>query len=309
MPTNYPTDGFLYLTGVTFSGGGYQTPGSTLSWTGLSNESDADFDVIDQDDDGRLDQTGSPPDHFNTTTIPFTGYTITIGGFEYGVFDNAGSDWVLPLPVDGTTQSIVPIFGTSNAFQTETSGSLFLCFGAGSLIATPQGETPVEALRIGDQVRVAGGGAVPVRWIGRQTLVKAFAGPKAQLVRIAAGALGNHTDLYVTADHGMVLGGYVVNAGALVDGADIDFVPLSQTPERQVVYHIETEAHDVIFANGAASETYLDIPDRRAFDNFAAYQARYGPERRIRETALPRISSARLLPAEVQACLRATRVA
>lgn len=182
------------------------------------------------------------------------------------------------------------------------------CFAAGTLIATPSSETTVETLQIGDLIRTADGRDVRVKWVGRQTIVKPFAGAMAQLVRITAGTLGNHSDLFVTGDHGMVIpsssksvgenqnGGYIITASALVNGTTIDWVPLSDTPERQIVYHIETENHDVILANGAPSETYLDTPGRASFDNYREYLDLYGAEQMIAENPMRRISSARLVP-------------
>lgn len=210
------------------------------------------------------------------------------GGNITGIDDP--SNWV--TTEFGQNYSAPEISGISYAVQ---DGSIF-CFAAGTRIATPTGEVAVEALVIGGSVRTFDGRSVPVKWIGRQTIVKGFAGERASLVRIGAGALGNHSDLYVTGDHGMVVDGCLINASALVNGADIVWVPLSETPDRQTVYHVETEAHDIILANGAASETYLDIPGRRAFDNFQEYLDLYGAEQPIAVNPLPRISSARLVP-------------
>ncbi len=184
-----------------------------------------------------------------------------------------------------------------------TSGVFAYCFAAGTAIATPKGERPVEDLDIGETVLTADGRAVPVRWVGRQTIVKLFAGQFAQLVRISAGALGNHTDLLVTGDHGMVLDGYVINASALINRTTIDWVPLDELPSRFAVYHVETEAHDVILANGAASESYLDMPGRSVFDNFQEYLDLYGGEQSIPEMPTPRITSRRLLPEAIRARL------
>jgi len=296
MPTGYLTQGFVHLEGVTYTGTQGEA-GSTLSWTGVFGN-DPDFQIFDQDVDNKLDAYS---DYYLTNAATFTGYTITSGGVEYGVFRYVNGDYYVPVPVDGTGQAIIPASGTSNAFQAETNASVYLCFAAGTAIATPEGERAVEDLQIGDLLRCADGREVPVRWLGRQTLVKAFAGPRAQLVRIAAGALGNHSDLYVTGDHGMVLGECVINASALVNGDSIAWVPLAQTPARQTVYHIETEAHDVILANGAPSETFIDYAGRRAFDNWAEYEALYGTAQTIAESPMPRISSARLVPDHLRA--------
>ncbi|WP_240661736.1 Hint domain-containing protein, partial [Nioella ostreopsis] len=63
------------------------------------------------------------------------------------------------------------INGTTYATQ---DSAIFLCFAAGTLIATAAGEVPVEDLRIGDSVTTAEGRAVSVKWIGRQTVHTRF---------------------------------------------------------------------------------------------------------------------------------------
>jgi hypothetical protein len=125
-------------------------------------------------------------------------------------------------------------------------------------------------------------------------------------VRIAKGALGKglpRRDLVVTADHGMILDGIIVTAGAMVNGGTIDFVPRNELPARYRVWHIEAEAHEVLLAEGAATESYVDYAERQAFDNHADYMARFGAARSIPEMALPRVSSARLLPPMLKARL------
>ena len=71
-----------------------------------------------------------------------------------------------------------------------------------------------------------------------------------------------------------------------------------QTPYS--VYHVETKSHDVILANGAPTETFLDAAGRRAFDNYGSYRDLYAAERIIPEMQMPRISSARLVPQPVK---------
>ena len=177
------------------------------------------------------------------------------------------------------------------------------CFGPGTLIATPKGETVVEDLTIGDMVLTADGRAVSVLWMGRQTVETRRASPRQEPVRIRADALGDgvpHSDLTVTADHGMIVDGLVINASALVNGGSIDWVPMSELPERVTYYHIETEAHVVVHANAAPSETYIEISGRMAFDNYQEYLDLYGAERIIPEMDRPRISSRRLLSDEIR---------
>ena len=62
-------------------------------------------------------------------------------------------------------------------------------------------------------------------------------------------------------------------------------------------------AHDLILANGAPPETYLDIPGRMAFDNHQEYLDLYGAERIIPEMDRMRITSQWLLPDAIKARL------
>ncbi|KMW58760.1 hypothetical protein AIOL_003740 [Candidatus Rhodobacter oscarellae] len=112
-----------------------------------------------------------------------------------------------------------------------------------------------------------------------------------------------HSDLTVTADHGIVIDGYVINAAALVNGSSIDWIPAAALERSFAVYHIETEAHDVILANGAPAETFVDAATRSHFDNYQEYVDLYGADRLIPEINRPRISSRRLLPEAIKSRL------
>jgi len=147
----------------------------------------------------------------------------------------------------------------------------------GTPIATPSGEVAVESLGAGDLVLTADGRTVPVKWLARQTIHKLFA-PEMRFrpVRDSAGALGEnvpHTDLVVTADHGLVLDGLVMQAGALVNGTTIARVPMPELEGIVTYYHIETEAHDAILGTGVPAETFVDNFTRRRFDNYTEYAA------------------------------------
>ncbi|MBW5799011.1 Hint domain-containing protein [Halomonas elongata] len=172
------------------------------------------------------------------------------------------------------------------------------CFAAGTMIATPDGEVPVESLSIGDLVLTASGEQVPVKWIGRQSVHRLFSAGHAP-VRISESALEPgvpNQDLVLTANHGVLVDGLVINAGALINHDTIDYLPWNEMPEAITYYHIETDTHEVVIANGTEAETYIDYVDRQAFDNYAEYVALYGIETRVVEMPRHRISSRRLLP-------------
>ena len=180
-----------------------------------------------------------------------------------------------------------------------------LCFFPGTLISTPAGERRIEELVPGDSVLTADGRAVATKWISRQTVSTRF-GPAERLmpVRFAAGSLGGglpHSDLTVTADHAVLLDGVLCEAGALVNETTITWVSLSELGEGYTVYHLEADAHEVVLANGAPAETFVDNASRSAFDNYAEHEALYGanpPE--MEELPYPRAANARHLPSRIR---------
>lgn len=147
------------------------------------------------------------------------------------------------------------------------------CFASGTKIATARGEVTVEDLRVGDLVVTAGGGAAlqPIIWIGHSE-VNVARHPTPDAVRpilIKAGALADGVpfrDLRVSPDHALFLDGRLVPAALLVNGTTVireDWCPAV------TYWHVELPAHAVLFAEGAAAESYLDDGNRKHFDNGA----------------------------------------
>jgi hypothetical protein len=232
--------------------------------------------------------------------VMFSGTNITTQGSDPAFWESTDTTPDHDNPnINGTT------YATQDANIT--------CFAAGTMIATPSGECTVETLEPGASILSAAGDPVEVKWIGRQTVSTRF-GPAERLmpVRFAAGSLGDglpHTDLTVTADHGMLVGGVICHAGALVNGTTITRVPLAEMGETYTVYHIETEAHEIILANGAPAETFIDNVSRRVFDNFAEFEALYGDVPEMEELDYPRAMSARQVPGRIQQSLAGKQVA
>ena len=236
-----------------------------------------------------------------------TGQGLPAGGLTYVGSHLDG--WI------GVTQDESTIYFLSNQ-PLPTSPTPFTastapftpCFLTGTLIATPAGARPVEALAVGDLVLTADGRTVPVRWVGRRTVVTAF-GPTLEQapVEIAAGGLGAglpERPLRLTADHALSLDGLLVQAGALVGTPAARRLTAADLAERYTVFHVETEAHDLILAEGVAAETFLDTVTRRRFDNVAEYEALYGDTAPVlAEMARPRVKSARQLPRTLRARL------
>ncbi|MBM2317820.1 Hint domain-containing protein [Sulfitobacter pseudonitzschiae] len=257
--------------------------------------------VFDNNNDGDIDST----DYFDNSSIPYTGTTVTINGSDYAVFSNGFGDYYIPYDIAYDDLSAFTDTSTWTFNSVPENADVANCFLTGTRIATPSGETAVEDLRIGDVVTTADGRTVEVKWMARQTYrqFRNMALPEKHApVCISAGALGHglpHNDLYLTADHGMILDDMVVNAGAMVNGDTIRFVPLSEMPSEFTYYHVETEHHDEILANGAASETFIDYVGRKGFDNYLEYLDLYGADRIIPEMKRLRVSAKRLLPPQL----------
>ncbi|MCP4822401.1 MAG: Hint domain-containing protein [Shimia sp.] len=146
-------------------------------------------------------------------------------------------------------------------YETLSPGDTGLaCFVAGTRILTPCGPRPVESLVAGDLVITRDTGAMPVRWIGRRTVLGrgAFAP-----VRFARGVMGAKRAHYVSQNHRILLEGWraelffgedevLVPAKALVDG---DRIALRQMPE-VTYFHLMFDSHQIVEADGVASESF-----------------------------------------------------
>ena len=126
----------------------------------------------------------------------------------------------------------------------------------------------------------ATGVARPIRWIGRRSYSGRFARGKHVLpICIKAGALDEdrpRRDLWISPNHAMFLHGALIEAQDLVNGVSI-VQPASV--ERVDYFHIELETHDIIVAEGALSESFVDDDSRGLFQNAHEFRALYPDER------------------------------
>jgi autotransporter passenger strand-loop-strand repeat protein len=174
------------------------------------------------------------------------------------------------------------------------------CYCRGTLILTDQGERPVETLAIGDRLVTQSGALRPIRWIGRRSYAGRFANGNATVLPVCfkAGSLAAgqpRRDLFVSPLHAMAIDGVLIPAALLVNGITI----LQADTIDQVDYiHLELDTHDVIWAEGAASETFIDDGSRGMFHNAQDYAARYpDADRQSPQYCAPRLESGAMLEA------------
>jgi hypothetical protein len=161
--------------------------------------------------------------------------------------------------------------GFSAALPEETltvEADVVLCFLAGTHIATPTGNTPVERLSIGDTVITHRGESRPITWIGEgRVLATRGRRTAATPVIVRKGALADnvpHSDLHVTKGHSFYLDGVLIPVEFLVNHRSILWDDHAQEVH---LYHVELASHDVLLANGAPAESYRDDGNRWLFRN------------------------------------------
>ena len=184
----------------------------------------------------------------------------------------AGTD--LNRPGSGGIQAINvnSISGQAYTGLYQNALQSFVCFAAGTMVRTSEGDRRVDQIQIGDLVETLDNGAQPVRWVGVQNVALT---DKLCPVKIRAGALGANlpsSDLMVSQQHRMLVSSKVVprmfgtnevlvSAKSLIG---IDGIEICKDLKAITYCHILFEEHQVVFANDAPTESLLPGPQAMA---------------------------------------------
>ncbi len=180
------------------------------------------------------------------------------------VLDDGAGNALLRFPggeelvLQGTTPQQVAALGTLRAMGIP-------CFVAGTLIATPAGPRPVEALEVGDRVITRDDGPQPVLWRAARQVTHAELAqtPALRPVEIRQGGLGNARPLRVSGQHAVLVltpwGERLVRAQHLATAAPQRARVMGG--RRQVGYHhLLLPAHALLHADGAWCESLWPGP-------------------------------------------------
>lgn len=154
------------------------------------------------------------------------------------------------------------------------------CFAKGTRIQTDKGECAVENLQEGQRVLTSKGEYKKIQWIGRKAVRLKADDPAPILIRKDAFADNlPHRDLVVSEKHGIALGDCLVMAAWLVNGVSVSRL---RGLEEIEYFHVDCGSHEIIYAEGAMAETYVDQGGRQSFDNGAEFQQRHPHAKPVR---------------------------
>jgi len=199
-----------------------------------------------------LDSSGSVVGTISTitpTVHALTGYSIPVS------FPAAGT-YTLRFTEIGVDQSIGALLDNV---------SILTCFTRGTQMELKSGLQKIETLRVGDMVRTLDHGFQPIRWIGStRCMAKADMAP----ILIRKGALGNTRDLRVSPNHRMLISDW--RSELLFDAKEV-LVPAKNLVNDVTIHRVEGgvveyfhmlfDQHEIVFAEGAASESFYPAQD------------------------------------------------
>lgn len=245
---------------------------------GDGNDTITDFGV----DSGVLyDGDTTNNDFIDLTAFYGTIYQAQADLNDDGVLNHSNATDTNGDPVDyddydelGDGDSIT--FSNSGDITFTVDNTGLICFAAGTLIRTTRGDRAIESLRPGDRIIVEDEAQPAVlRWIGARAVDLTEPTPdpdKLRPVRIMAGALGNglpKRDLLVSRQHRMLLRSKIAQRMFGTSEVLIPAIKLTELPGifvdesvKSVTYlHLLFDLHQVIFAEGAPSESLYTGPE------------------------------------------------
>jgi hypothetical protein len=118
---------------------------------------------------------------------------------------------------------------------------------------------------------------MPLKWIGRRAYAGwlAFSNPDLQPIRFAAGSIADAVpcrELLVSPEQAMFIDGMLIPARLLVNGRTI---AQAEAMDEVQYFYLELDRHAVIFAEDAASESFIDDDSRGMFNNMYEFHALY----------------------------------
>lgn len=206
------------------------------------------------------------------TITHINGVAVSVGSnvtLTSGQVVTLNADGTLTVLSDGDVETAYFTYTVNNGLGQQDTGVVQVdqlpCFVAGTLIDTPDGPVPVEALRPGDFVFTLDDGPQPVRWAGsREIDAKGDFAP----ICISAGSYGATEDVWLSPQHRVLVRDIWAEllfgeSEVLVKAKDLvnDKTVRREERDTSVTYvHLLFDAHQILTSQGLLSESYLPGP-------------------------------------------------
>lgn len=257
-----------------------------------------------------------------TNTIVAYGFNVNtassdpaFGSVEGLVFVGGPGD----IPAPGTVFTVTGIGEGPSNEALFTALASPICFTAGCLIGTPDGDRLIEELAPGDLVLTRDHGPQPLRWIGQRRFPGRLlsSDPRFTPIRIAPGALGPgrpSRPLCLSPQHRVLLRDWraellfgsqevLVSVRHLIN--DQSITPVTDLQE-VTYFHLLFDQHELVWADGLLTESFhpgdvaLSNLDQASRDEVLAFFPELGASREVPH----RTARATLKPFEVDALSR-----
>ncbi|MEX0282392.1 MAG: Hint domain-containing protein [Arenibacterium sp.] len=228
----------------------------------LGNDDTQDLDVLANDSStgGMLTVT-----HINGTAVA-AGSTVALASGQSITLNNDGT-----FTIDGDSDAETVYFNYTVEDEIGNTDTAIVeieqvpCFAAGTLIETCDGLVPVEKLAAGVLVPTEDYGPQPIRWIGKRQ-VKAVGVQKP--IRFAAGQFDAFADLLISPQHRVLITDHWAEllfgaSEVLVAAKDLvndSTIRRDNQLQEVTYYHLLFDRHQIITANGVATESYFPGP-------------------------------------------------
>ncbi|THH38866.1 Hint domain-containing protein [Aliishimia ponticola] len=257
------------------------------------------FTIADDDEylsgDNFDDEVGNDSDQ-NASVTDTSGATIARGQVYdeefYVLSDSAGTNiWVERIEIAGqhvgylVSEPLVPgTVYTQTTFEDAANDdpdgatpdgntasyawfSNVACFVHGTQILTPSGARAVESLRVGDLVTTQGSGAQPIRWVGSRHVGAAqlAAYPELRPVALEPGWTGCQGRLLLSRQHGVLVRTPDMSEAKLARASQLlrlegGAVRVASGVRSVTYVHFMLPHHEIVFANGVATESFYPGP-------------------------------------------------
>jgi hypothetical protein len=188
------------------------------------------------------------------------------GGGSGTLYSTSGETYVVGQDVSTIVSAL------NNSFEADVSS--VVCFTGGTLIESRRGSIPVEKLRVGDCILTRDNAFQEIKWIGTHEINnrQLTMNDKLRPIHIKRGALGRNLperDMYVSRQHRMLVSSPIAKRMFNTSEVLIPAIKLVGLPGITVsddctditYFHLMFKRHEVIFAEGAPTESLFVGPE------------------------------------------------